>query len=199
MKVNKNNTEILIISSMLIVFILIAVLTSLFSSTELPVQIAGVLLEAAVTALITYFLLRGQSSSEEVKERNVKVFEEKSVRFNDFIKKLWSVWDDRSINLEELSDLVRIVSQDIIIFTQPERVKKILDYLIDIAKLANPYETDSTNEQVTSRIQQNIFKIINELADEIGLGGQIDMDIELQLNKLDKLIFEKTNESKNIL
>lgn len=55
---------------------------------------------AIFTAIITVFLLQGQTASEEDKERNVKVFEKKSELFNNFIEELWRVWDDRYISME---------------------------------------------------------------------------------------------------
>jgi hypothetical protein len=79
-----------------LVFIGVSIATKLFDGADLPVQISGALFDAVITALMTYFLLAGQIGHEEVKERNVKVFEEKSARFNKFIDKLWSVWDDHS-------------------------------------------------------------------------------------------------------
>ena len=70
---------------------------------------------AILTAIITVLLLSQQSSSEEVKERNVRVFEEKSERFNTFINKLWDIWDDRVVSLEELNELIKLVSKDIVL------------------------------------------------------------------------------------
>ncbi|MDR2027178.1 MAG: hypothetical protein LBQ01_06440 [Prevotellaceae bacterium] len=168
-----------------VVFIGIALYTKLFSSTELPVQISGALLEAAVTAVLTYVLLSGQTSQEELKERNVKVFEAKSVKFNDFINQLWKVWEDRSIDLDELNELTKSVSQNIVPYTRPQTVEIILSRLIEIAKRANPYQTDSSDKEVTELIQRNIFDIINELSKEIGLGGAINEAIRQRLNELD--------------
>ncbi|MDR1719858.1 MAG: hypothetical protein LBR67_07065 [Dysgonamonadaceae bacterium] len=176
-----------------ILFIGIALMMRLFIGSDLPVQISGTLLDAVVAALITYFLLAGQTSHEEVKERNVKVFEEKSARFNTFIDKLWTVWDDHSVDLEELNDLIKVVSQDIILYAKPETVNKILSCLIEIAEQANPFASDNQNKEVTKLIQNNIFTIINELAKEIGLGGEITPEINDKLDTLDELVIQKKN------
>jgi len=176
-----------------ILFIGIALMMRLFIGSDLPVQISGTLLDAVVAALITYFLLAGQTSHEEVKERNVKVFEEKSARFNTFIDKLWTVWDDHSVDLEELNDLIKVVSQDIILYAKPETVNEILSCLIEIAEQANPFASDNQNKEVTKLIQNNIFTIINELAKEIGLGGEITPEINDKLDTLDELVIQKKN------
>jgi hypothetical protein len=188
-----NRTKIIAIVCIMlgfIVFIGIAILTKLFNEAELPVQISGALLEAVVTAILTYFLLSGQTSHEELKERNVKVFETKSQKFNEFIDKIWKVWEDHSIDLDELNELTKSVSQDILPFTKSETVELILSRLIEIAQHANPYRTDSEDKNVTELIQKNIFDIINALSKEIGLGGEINETIRQQLNMLDKYCCE---------
>ena len=140
---------------------------------------------AILTAIITVLLLSQQSSSEEVKEKNVRVFEEKSTRFNTFIDKLWEIWDDRTVSLEELNELIKIVSKDIVLYTKPETVDKILSYLIEIAEQAKPDQSNNKDTESTKLIQNNIFNIINELAKEIGLGGEIRPEIKDKLNQLE--------------
>lgn len=144
---------------------------------------------AILTAIITVLLLSQQSSSEEVKERNVRVFEEKSERFNTFINKLWNIWDDRVVSLEELNELIKLVSKDIVLYTKPETVEKILSCLIEIAEQAKPDKSNNRDAKSTKLIQENIFNIINALANEIGLGGNINSEIKSKLNTLeDKVI-----------
>ncbi len=143
---------------------------------------------AILTAIITVLLLSQQSSSEEVKERNVRVFEEKSERFNTFINKLWDIWDDRVVSLEELNELIKLVSKDIVLYTKPETVDKILSHLIIIADQAKPEKSNSKDVEVTKIIQKNIFDIINELAKEIGLGGELKPEIRTKLNSLENKV-----------
>jgi hypothetical protein len=84
-----------------------------------------------------------------------------------------------------------MATQEIILFAKPQTVSKILSCLIEIAQQANPYESDSKNTEVTKLIQKNIFTIINELAKEIGLGGEITPAISKKLNELDDLVLQK--------
>ena len=113
---------------------------------------------AILTAIITVLLLSQQSSSEEVKERNVRVFEEKSNKFNSFIEKLWEIWDDRVVSLEELNEIIKMVSKDIVLYTKPETVDIILSKLITIAEQASPDKSNLKNSESTKIIQQ-IFLI----------------------------------------
>ncbi|MBT0550170.1 hypothetical protein [Riemerella anatipestifer] len=184
---SKNNITSAIIINVIVFFVLLIV-TKLVNLEELPTQTIGVLFGGVITALITYFLLIGQTQAEEHKERNVKVFEEKSQRFNTFINKLWEIWDDRTVELEELNELIKLVSRDVVLYTKPETVDIILSNLIDIAEHAKPDKTNSRDAEVTKLIQQKIFNIINELAKDIGLGGEIKPQIRSKLNLLEEKV-----------
>ena len=139
---------------------------------------------AIFTAIITVFLLLGQTETEEDKERNVKVFEKKSELFNNFIEELWKVWEDRNITLEELSHLLKLVSKDIIPYTKPESAKSILNSLNAIASEVNTQENTANKKHV----QNHLYAIINTLSEEIGLGGAIHQDIATELDKLEDSI-----------
>ena len=139
---------------------------------------------AIFTAIITVFLLLGQTETEEDKERNVKVFEKKSELFNNFIEELWKVWEDRNITLEELSHLLKLVSKDIIPYTKPESAKSILNSLNAIASEVNTQENTANKKHM----QNHIYAIINTLSEEIGLGGAIHQDIAAELDKLEDSI-----------
>ncbi|WP_374549403.1 hypothetical protein [Flavobacterium sp.] len=143
---------------------------------------------AILTAIITVLLLSQQSSTEEIKEKNVKVFEEKSGKFNLFIEKLWEIWDDRVVSLEELNEIIKMVSKDIVLYTKPETVDIILLKLITIAEQATPDKSSIKDTEATKIIQQNIFDIINELAKEIGLGGELRPEIRSKLNTLENKV-----------
>jgi len=171
-----------------LLFIASAVIFKIFEFEILPSQFFGALIGVVITAIITVFLLNGQTKAEESKERNVKVFEEKSARFNNFINKLWEIWDDRVVELEELNELIKMVSRDIVLYTKPETVDKILSNLIIIAEQAKPDKTSKKDAEVTKLIQQCIFDIINELAKEIDLGGEIKPEIRSKLNQLEEKV-----------
>ncbi len=175
----------------LLLFFAVVILFRVYSEKEIPAQFTGALLGAIVTAAITMALLHGQSQAEETKERNVKVFEEKSRRYNEFLEKLWKVWEDRHVSLEELNDLMQSVSKDIIIYTKAENSKKIIRSLKIISNDSNNSEsTDKEDDSKGPRekIQNEIFSIINTIAEDLGLGGSIDGDVQKDLEELEKTI-----------
>lgn len=169
----------------LLVFLVLTVVSKVYPSDEVPLQVTGAFLGAIVTAAITMFLLHGQSQAEETKERNVKVFEEKTRRYNDFLKKLWKAWEDRRVTLEELNDLIESVSQDIIIYTKEENTQKLLSSLTRIAVHAGK---TSTTEEEKEQVQKEVFEIINILSAEMNLGGRINAHIREDLNLLEKKV-----------
>lgn len=166
----------------LLLFFAVVMLFRIYSDKEVPAQFTGALLGAIVTAAITMALLHGQSQAEETKERNVKVFEEKTKRYNDFLNKLWSIWQDRHVSLEELNDLMETISRDIIIYTKAENTQKLLKSLTGIADFAG---AAAMSEEDKTRVQGHVFDIINTLSNEMSLGGSITKEIRHDLNRLE--------------
>lgn len=162
---------------------------------DLPSQFYGALVGTVITAIITILLLQGQTQTEENKERNVKVFEKKSELFNNFIEKLWEVWEDRNVSLEELNMLLKLVSKDIIPYASPENSQRIIGELNRIAEKTNP---DNESTPSTDTVQQSIFSIINILSKEIGLGGEINSNLSQGLLKLENKILPYLNRKNNI-
>lgn len=169
----------------LLVFFAVVILFRIYSDKEVPAQFTGALLGAIVTAAITMALLHGQSQAEETKERNVKVFEEKTKRYNVFLDRLWTIWEDRHISLEELNELKEAVARDILLYTKEGSTVKLLGFLNGIAKHAGHADlSDVAKEEV----QQSVYGIINVLAKEIELGGEISAPVKQQLEELERQI-----------
>lgn len=83
----------------------IAILPHIFSSHELIFQIIAVVLSVLFTAVVTNTLLTAQSDSEENKEKNVKIHENKVNTYASFMKLLWGILDDGKITSEEIKSI----------------------------------------------------------------------------------------------
>jgi len=169
----------------ILIFLGVAVAARIYPGLEVPAQFTGALLGAMVTASITMLLLHGQSQAEEAKERNVKVFEEKTSRYNAFLAELWNVWEDRQVTLEELNRLTTLVLRDIIIYTHEKQTKGILKALDQIAGFAGK---NVTNKEDQALIQGSIYDIINILSEEINLGGTLSGDIRIAVTQLESRV-----------
>lgn len=186
-------SKLLIALAILLAISLSIFVFSIIYEGEMPKLVENInnsAIGAIFTAIITVFLLQGQTASEEDKERNVKVFEKKSELFNNFIEELWKVWDDRNISLEELNHLLKLVSKDIIPYAHPESSKNILQSLNAIA-VATQKQESTTESKI--QIQKYLYSIINTLAKEIGLGGAIEKEVATELSRLENHILPYLN------
>jgi hypothetical protein len=161
-------------------------------------------LGAIVTAVITLILLNGQSLAEELKEKNVKVFEKKSLLFENFNNKLNEI-----INKQELSanDFIKIKSEyytNLMFYLKEKSQIKIINYLAILGKCVGISINDRTYDLETINrsheiIKENIYNIINVLTEEIGLGGKINISFQKELdnnvfpNLFKELLLEEVN------
>ncbi len=174
-----------------LIFISASVFFKIFEFEILPSQFFGALIGVVITAIITVLLLQGQTTIEEKKEKNVKVFEEKTNRYNAFIEELWKIWEDRKISLDELNKIMKMFCKDIILFTSTENAKLIIGYLNQIAESSELNELDESNTNKNQySIEDIIYEIVNILSNELDLGGNFDDNAKKDLRKLSEKIDE---------
>jgi hypothetical protein len=160
-----------------IAFCMVANTFQILSASILPASFIGACLGAIISAIITQFLLSGQTEHEEIKERNVKVFERKSKISHEFIDDLWNVLEKQKITLEEYEQLRKKFSVRLMIYLKEKANRSIANYLKNIGKFVD--DTGKTYED----LKENIFGIINILSGEINLGGKLDIEIDKSLEE----------------
>jgi hypothetical protein len=172
----------------LIVFCGIAVLFKVFSLEDLPASFIGAALGAIITGVVTAILLKAQSLADEIKERNAKVFEQKSAIFQDYINQIWKVWEDQKISTKEFQKLTANYYSKLMIYLKEPSVKKIRECL---TKIGDCIDKEARDDYLLLRI--NVIGIINTLSEEINLGGKIDVkEVEELDSKMFPVIFQKT-------
>lgn len=117
---------------------------------------ASAFLGAGATAWITNTLLKNQQISEEDKEKNIKVFENKIQVYSEFISRMWKTLEDDVITDEE----IRGIRLDIF--------NKLIFYFDDIDKLVglvNEIKSSDDSEDNAKRTSETIqcFSAITEL------------------------------------
>ena len=162
----------------LVIFCFVATLSKIISVEDLPINFIAAFLEAVVTGVITVVLLSGQSAAEEVKERNVKVFEKKSKMFQNYIDTVWKIWEDKAFSKEEYLELTSIYYKTLMIYLKKESLSIIGETLIKMGDYLDK-EPDSSN----IFLRNCIFTIINTLSKELSLGGEIDIKIYERLEE----------------
>ena len=131
----KENTTFVIILficiCLLAIFVSIATSSGAWPGTDASSQILSALAGAVVAAIITLFLLMGQTASEEKKERNTQIFEEKLRIYQEFLRKLCDVVKDQKITPEEEIELEFQVAY-IAMHTTSDSIKRISEQVRDI-------------------------------------------------------------------
>ena len=132
----KTNKSLIIAILCLVGFCLIAVVLNVFSLKELPSSFVGAALGAVITGVVTMILLDGQSKAEEVKERNVKVFEKKSAIFSEYIDVAWDAWEDRKVTDKEFQKLMGDYYKKLMLYMNASSAKIIGEQLKTIGPFA---------------------------------------------------------------
>jgi len=177
---NSKWTKVILVALLCaILFCMVATMTNMIEAADLPVNIVAALLEAVITAVITVVLLSGQSAAEEVKERNVKVFEKKAAIFQNYIDKVWEIWEDRIVDKDEYRELTALYYRSLMIYLNPKSLEAIGEAL---SLMGDCIDTDAT-ETDNRRLRDAVFAIIDTLSTELALGGKIDTRIYEELER----------------
>jgi len=152
----------------------------------MPASFLGAALGAVITAIVTLLLLKSQAKTAEETERNVKIFELKKAAFTNYINKVWKTWSDQRIEYSEFEELCSSFYRDIAMFLKkpdkPDKPKKsdrpaedkskdFVDCLIKISECIG--ETSEKNHGI---IEENVFKIINILVEDLGMAGSVSQE-----------------------
>ncbi len=97
---NVGRISLYLLAAILMMAVL-ALLPKIFSTQDFLFQLIVVVFSVVVTAIVTNHLLTGQTSHEEEKEKNSKVFEKKLTIYQDFLQKLCDVIEDDEITKRE--------------------------------------------------------------------------------------------------
>jgi hypothetical protein len=194
----KSKTKFIAISAIVgfAIFISISLYTDLFNGADLPMQISGALLDAVVMSLITYFLLTGQTKQEELRERQVKVFEKKQEIYYLFLEKLKDIIQDGEIaigskkedgtidrSVDELKDLIFILGYlRMHTSTEKNTFNNLLNSVLKILRYINFFnsqkKTDKNMLVFYDNLSNTLFEIIDILKEDLyeGKCEQIDQD-----------------------
>lgn len=172
----ENKTFVLLLIGclfLLALFVGVATLSGSWPGSDASAQILSALAGAVVAAIITLFLLLGQTSSEEKKERNTKVFEEKLQIYQDFLHCLYDVIKDGKVTKEEAIQL-EFQTSYITMHTDSDRIKEIAKQVKTIVDSLNdegiPSDTANAAEKEARKndvLMENLFGIVNEFKKEL--------------------------------
>lgn len=183
---------------LLALFVGVATLSGSWPGSDAASQILSALAGAVVAAIITLFLLLGQTSSEEKKERNTKVFEEKLRIYQAFLGKMNEIIRDKKINEEEVIDLQFQVSS-IDMHTSSEHIKVISEHVAKIVRNINDQKDDGFS------LLEELFAINETFREELYNQNETELSDGNKQNRTDAVdnfksitVYEKGNSVESI-
>ena len=167
-----------VILALVLLFIASSVVFKVFQIEILPSQFFGALIGVFITAIVTAFLLRGQTEGDEKREKSVKVFEKKQEVYYNFLERLKEIIQDGEIHIgtknedgsvnnsvDELKDLIfqfaylQLHTSEETINGVVEKVSRLIQHLNDFNSTR---ETDKQKELPVfySSFSEELFGII---------------------------------------
>jgi len=166
------------IIAFIVLFLASAIIFRVYNIEILPSQFYGALIGVFITAIVTAFLLRGQTEGDEKREKSVKVFEKKQEVYYNFLERLREIIQDGEIHIgtknkdgsvnnsvDELKDLIfqfgylQLHTSEETINGVVEKVSKLIQHLNDFNSTK---EADKQKElsEFYSSFSNEIFGII---------------------------------------
>lgn len=184
MRKNNKNLWVYGIIAFSLLFIASAILFRVFEIEILPSQFYGALIGVVITAIITVFLLQGQTANEEQREKSIKVFEKKQDVYHEFLENLKEIIKDGQItiatqgknanldqNVDELKDLLFQLGY-IQMHTSEENTNEVFERVSKIIQLMNDFSSDGKDKQkflpkFYASLSEELFGIIAILKNDL--------------------------------
>ena len=174
---NRNIIYLTTIGLLVLLFLASPVIFKVYNLDLLPSQFFGALIGVFITALVTSFLLKGQTEGDEKREKSIKVFEKKQDVYHLFLQNLSEVIKDGEItisaqtreegedeNVDELKDLLFQLGY-IQLHTSEENTNKVFEKVAKIIRILNDFNAESTDKekllpQFYADLSEELFGIV---------------------------------------
>lgn len=167
-----------------LIFIASSVIFRIFDVEILPSQFFGALIGVVITAIITVFLLHGQTANEEKRDISIKIFEKKQDIYHEFLEKLKEIIKDGEItiaaqsknanldqNVDELKDLLFQLGY-IQMHTSEENTNSLFERVVKIIQLMNDFSSESKDKQkflpeFYASLSEELFGVVSILKSDL--------------------------------
>ena len=175
----------IIIIAFIVLFLIAPIIFKVYDYQILPSQFFGALIGVFITAIVTAFLLRGQTEGDEKREKSVKVFEKKQEVYYNFLEKLKEIIQDGEIHIgtknkdglidssvDELKDLIFQFAY-LQLHTSEETINGVLEKVSNLIQHLNDYNsTKEADKQKRlpgfySSLSNELFEIIKILKKDL--------------------------------
>lgn len=111
------------------------ILLHLFSTRDFSYEICCALIGTIITAVVTVFLLQGQSSSDEKKDKNIRIYENKLDVYSEYVRQMWeTISDDEDFKEEEWNNLRVQTFGKLIFYLDTDAIQNLTQYVSEIDK-----------------------------------------------------------------
>jgi len=173
---NKNFVFYGFIITFIVLFLASAIIFKVYNIEILPSQFYGALIGVFITAIVTAFLLRGQTEGDEKREKSVKVFEKKQEVYYNFLERLKEIIQDGEIHIgtknkdgsinnsvDELKDLIFQFGY-LQLHTSEETINGVVEKVSNLIQHLNYYNSTKDKQKdmpdFYSSFSNEIFGII---------------------------------------
>jgi hypothetical protein len=164
----------IIIIAFVALFLVAPIVFRVYEFEILPAQFFGALVGVFITAIVTAFLLRGQTAGDEKREKSIKVFEKKQEIYHDFLAKLKEIIQDGEIHIgtknkdgsinhsvDDLKDLIFQLAY-LQLHTSENAINEILDKISILIQKLNDFNSTQEADK-----QQKMAEFYSSLSNEI--------------------------------
>lgn len=189
-----------------LLFALIAIGASLifqiFNVDTLLNRLYGSLIGVVLTAIITVFLLQGQTQSQEKREKSVKVFEKKQLVYHDFLVHIDRILQDGKLAIpergsDEPNELIELILQlgYIKLHAQEAHTRAITGQVTKILGILRQEQIQGVDSERTfyKSIAEEIFLLVTIMRRDLyDHNEQLDDSSEkLAVNLVDAIFFQR--------
>lgn len=130
-----NGAIICLIVLLFLVMGVVFILLHLFSTRDFSYEICCALIGTIITAIVTVFLLQGQSSSDEKKDKNIRIYENKLDVYSEYVRQMWeTISDDEDLKEEEWNNLRVQTFGKLIFYLDTDAIQNLTQYVSEIDK-----------------------------------------------------------------
>ncbi len=98
----------------------------LFSSKDFSYEICCALIGTIITIAITAVLLEGQSSADETKDKNIKIYENKLDVYSQYIQQMWeTICTDEELDEKEWNEIRKQTFGKLVFYLDADAIKEL--------------------------------------------------------------------------
>lgn len=184
----KLKNEWIILIALSVLFMGFIFIPRIFTGFDLAFQLTAACLGAFITMIITRMLLKNQSASEEEKEKNIRIYENKIKVYSNFISTMWKTLEDEEVTEEELRILRSEIYNELIFYISPYKINALKACVDAMFAAKEKVEKNDSNigaltKEYTLQFS-NITKILREDLNGISSSNDTNEENAEQILKL---------------